>query len=61
MNKPELKQRAFDILNNAKKEVRDLTEDEVKEIDTIKEELKDIDDEDNEEENKSIEESEKED
>ena len=61
MNKLELKQRAFDILNNAKKEVRDLTEDEVKEIDTIKEELKVIDDEDNEEENKSIEESEKED
>ena len=42
MTKLELKQRAFDILYNAKKEVRDLTEDEVKEIDTIKEELKKV-------------------
>ena len=40
MNKQELKERALIIIDNAKKEVRDLTEDEIKEIDTIKEELK---------------------
>ncbi len=44
MNKQELKERAFNIIDNAKNEVRDLSEDEVKEIDTIKEELKALND-----------------
>lgn len=44
MNKNELKERALNIIDNAKKEVRDLSEDEVKEIDTIKEELKALND-----------------
>ena len=59
MTKEELKTRAFEILDNAKKELRELTEDEVKEIDTIKEEIKSLDDEDKkDEETKSNEESE---
>ena len=49
MTKEELKTRAFEILDNAKKELRELTEDEVKEIDTIKEEIKSLDDEDKKE------------
>lgn len=44
MNKKELKERALNIIDNAKREVRDLSEDEVKEIDTIKEELKALND-----------------
>ena len=59
MTKEELKTRAFEILDNAKKELRELTDDEVKEIDTIKEEIKSLDDEDKkDEETKSNEESE---
>ena len=44
MTKLELKERALEIIDNAKKEVRDLTDDEVKEIDTIKEEIKALED-----------------
>ena len=40
MTKEELKLRAFEIIDNAKKELRDLSEDEAKEIDSIKEEIK---------------------
>ena len=40
MNKEELKQRAFSIIDNAKLELRDLTDDEEKEINEIKESLK---------------------
>ena len=43
MTKEELKLRAFEIIDNAKKELRDLSEDEVKEIDSIKEEIKSLD------------------
>ena len=43
MNKDELKIRAFEIIDNAKKELRDLNEDEEKEIETIKAEIKSID------------------
>lgn len=43
MTKEELKQRAFDIIDVAKKEVRDLSEDEEKEIDSIKAEIKELD------------------
>lgn len=58
MTKQKLKERAFNILDNAKKEVRDLTNDESKEIDTIKDELKNFDDEEvKEEKEKSNDES----
>jgi len=43
MTKEELKLRAFEIIDNAKKELRDLSEDEAKEIDSIKEEIKSLD------------------
>lgn len=60
MTKQELKERAFEIIDTAKKEVRDLTEEEVNEIDTIKGELKDLEDVDKEEEKEtSIDESER--
>lgn len=39
MNKEELKTRAFEIIDLAKKELRDLTEDEQAEIDLIKEDI----------------------
>lgn len=45
MNKDELKQRAFAIIDTAKQELRDLSEDEAKEIESIKEEIKSLDDE----------------
>lgn len=62
MTKEELKKHALNIIDLAKKEVRDLTDDEEKEIDTIKEEIKNLGDDENEDkENKSNEESEKED
>lgn len=48
MTKLELKERALELIETAKKEVRDLTEDEVKEIDTIKEEIKALEDEEKE-------------
>ena len=58
MSKQDLKERAFNILDNAKKEVRDLTIEESKEIDTIKDELKNFDDEEvKEEKEKSNDES----
>ena len=44
MTKQELKERAYNIINTAKKELRELTEDEVKEIDTIKEEIINLED-----------------
>lgn len=43
MTKDELKLRAFEIIDNAKKELRDLSEDEAKEIDSIKDEIKSLD------------------
>ena len=43
MTKEELKLRAFEIIHSAKKELRDLSEDEAKEIDSIKEEIKSLD------------------
>lgn len=43
MTKEELKLRAFEIIDNAKKELRDLSEDEAKEIDSIKEKIKSLD------------------
>lgn len=43
MTKEELKLRAFEIIDNAKKELRDLSECEEKEIDSIKEEIKSLD------------------
>lgn len=49
MTKEELKERAFNIIDTAKKELRDLTEDEAREIDGIKEEIKSIDEEEKEE------------
>lgn len=52
MNKQELKERALSIIDNAKKEVRDLSEDEAKEIDTIKEDLKALNDEEEKVEDK---------
>jgi len=63
MTKLELKERALEIIDNAKKEVRDLTDDEVKEIDTIKEEIKALEDDEEKIDEKTIpnEESEKED
>lgn len=63
MTKLELKERALTIIDNAKKEVRDLTDDEVKEIDTIKEEIKALEDDEEKTDEKpmSNEESEKED
>lgn len=44
MTKDELKTRALKIIDTAKNEVRDLTESEEKEINTIKEEIKEIED-----------------
>ena len=43
MNKDELKLRAFEIIDLAKKELRDLTEDEQAEIDLIKEDINTLD------------------
>lgn len=43
MNKDELKARAFEIIDTAKAEVRDLTEDEKIEIDIIKEDIRNLD------------------
>ena len=43
MTKEELKLRAFEIIDNAKKELRELSEDEAKEIYSIKEEIKSLD------------------
>lgn len=43
MTKEELKLRAFEIIDNAKKELRELSECEEKEIDSIKEEIKSLD------------------
>lgn len=43
MNKDELKARAFEIIDTAKAEVRDLTEDEKIEIDIIKEDILNLD------------------
>lgn len=42
MNKEELKTRAFEIIDLAKKELRDLTEDEQAEIDIIKEDIRNL-------------------
>lgn len=62
MTKIELKERAFNILDIAKKEVRELSEDELKEIESIKEQLKALEDEIKEDnENKSSDDSENED
>lgn len=44
MNKEELKERALSIIENAKQELRDLTEDENKEIASIKEEIRSLED-----------------
>lgn len=44
MTKDKLKTRALEIIDTAKNEVRDLTESEEKEINTIKEEIKEIED-----------------
>ena len=58
MTKIELKERAYEILKNAKKEVRNLTIDEIKEIESIKEEIKALEDNINEDnDNQSNEES----
>lgn len=40
--KNQLKKRAQEIINNCKREVRDLTDDETSEIDSIKEQIKDL-------------------
>lgn len=62
MTKIELKERAFNILDIAKKEVRELSEDELKEIESIKGQLKALEDEFKEDnENKSSDDSENED
>lgn len=62
MTKIELKERAFNILDIAKKEVRELSEDELKEIESIKWQLKALEDEIKEDnENKSSDDSENED
>ena len=57
MTKLELKERAYNLIENAKKEVRELTEDEVKEIEEIKEELKELDEDEKEIKEKSDEET----
>lgn len=57
MTKKELKERAYNLIENAKKEVRELTEDEVKEIDEIKEEIKELDEDEKEIKEKSDEET----
>ena len=57
MTKKELKERAYNLIENAKKEVRELTEDEVKEIDEIKEEIKELDEDEKEIKEKSDEEA----
>ena len=53
MTKLELKERAYNLIENAKKEVRELTEDEVKEIENIKEEIKELDEDEKEIKEKS--------
>lgn len=53
MTKKELKERAYNLIENAKKEVRELTEDEVKEIEDIKEEIKELDEDEKEIKEKS--------
>lgn len=53
MTKLELKERAYNLIENAKKEVRELTEDEVKEIEEIKEEIKELDEDEKEIKEKS--------
>ena len=53
MTKLELKERAYNLIENAKKEVRELTEDEVKEIEDIKEEIKELDEDEKEIKEKS--------
>ena len=40
--KNQLKKRAQEIIDNCKREVRDLTDDETSEIDSIKEQIKDL-------------------
>ena len=57
MTKQELKERAYNLIENAKKEVRELTEDEVKEIEEIKEEIKELDEDEKEIKEKSDEEA----
>lgn len=57
MTKLELKERAYNLIENAKKEVRELTEDEVKQIEDIKEEIKELDEDEKEIKEKSDEES----
>ena len=57
MTKKELKERAYNLIENAKKEVRELTEDEVKEIEDIKEEIKELDEDEKEIKEKSDEET----
>lgn len=57
MTKKELKERAYNLIENAKKEVRELTEDEVKEIEDIKEEIKELDEDKKEIKEKSDEEA----
>lgn len=57
MTKKELKERAYNLIENAKKEVRELTEDEVKEIEDIKEEIKELDEDEKEIKEKSDEEA----
>ena len=57
MTKQELKERAYNLIENAKKEVRELTEDEVKEIEDIKEEIKELDEDEKEIKEKSDEEA----
>lgn len=49
MNKDELKLRAFEIIDLAKKELRDLTEDEQAEIDLIKEDIENLEKKDEDE------------
>ena len=53
MIKEELKKRAFEIIDNAKKELRDINEDEAKEIESITEEIKKVDEEIKSEDTKS--------
>lgn len=50
MTKDELKNKAFEIIDTAKKELRALSEDEEKEIESIKEEIKSLDEEEKVEE-----------
>jgi HK97 family phage major capsid protein len=57
MTKLELKERAYNLIENARKEVRELTEDEVKEFEEIKEKIKELDEEVKEIKEKSEEEA----